>query len=85
MQLRILFDRFVLSICKCRPRLAHKQCFNNYIDSKQNGNVNILVTCIQCNLKYEFIYPYNGNNTFKKERKMKFKIDLFIYFSKESS
>lgn len=60
-ELSVLFDQFVLSICKCRKKLAHKHCFNNYIDSKQNGNVNIQVACAQCNLKYDFIYPYNGN------------------------
>jgi len=59
-QLRVLFDKFILSICKCRKKIAHEMCFNNYIDSKQNGNVNVLVTCAQCNLAYQFIYPYNG-------------------------
>lgn len=59
-QLKVLFDKIVLSICKCRKKLAHEECFNNYIDSIQSGNVNILISCAHCNLKYEFNYPYNG-------------------------
>ncbi len=59
-QLRLLFNKIILSACKCRRKLAHQSCFNAYIDIRQNGNINIPVTCAQCNLKYEFFYPYNG-------------------------
>lgn len=58
-QLKILFNRIVLSACKCRKKLAHVSCFNNFIDLKQNGNINIQIECAQCNFKYEFVYPYN--------------------------
>lgn len=59
-QLRLLFDKIILSSCKCRKKLAHVKCFNNYIDVRQDGNINIQIACPQCNLKYEFTYPYNG-------------------------
>lgn len=59
-QLRPLFNKIVLSACKCRKKLAHESCFSNYIDLRQNGNVKIQVACPQCHLKYEFSYPYNG-------------------------
>lgn len=52
-------NKFILSICKCRKKLAHIDCFNNYIDTKQNGNINIDIYCSQCNFKYEFDYPFN--------------------------
>jgi hypothetical protein len=60
-KLRLFKDKFVLSVCKCRKKLAHKNCFNNYIDLKQKGNVKIDITCSQCNYKYEFFYQYNSN------------------------
>lgn len=53
-------NKFILSICKCRKKLAHFECFQNYIDLKQNGNVAIDLYCSQCNFKYEFIYPLNS-------------------------
>lgn len=59
-QLKLLFNRIILSACKCRKKLAHEVCFNNYIDIKQNGNVTNQISCPQCNLKYEFCYPYDG-------------------------
>jgi hypothetical protein len=42
-------------------RLAHLACFDNYIDLKQNGDVNVEILCSKCNFKYEFEYPYNSN------------------------
>lgn len=59
-QLRPLFNKFILSACKCRKKLAHLSCFNNYIYMNQSGNINNQMTCQHCNLKYEFSYPYNG-------------------------
>lgn len=60
-QLKLLFNKIVLSACKCRKKLAHETCFNKYVDIRQNGNVNINMACPQCNLKYDFFYPYfNG-------------------------
>lgn len=59
-QLKRLFNRIILSACKCRKKLAHEACFNKYIDLKQSANVTIQLACQQCNLKYEFSYPYNG-------------------------
>jgi hypothetical protein len=53
-------NKFVLSVCKCRKKLSHLNCFNNYIDMKQNGDVNIEILCSKCNFKYEFEYPYNS-------------------------
>jgi hypothetical protein len=58
--LKTLMNKYVLSACKCRKKLAHKTCFNNYIDLKQNGNINIKIFCSQCNYRYEFDYPYNS-------------------------
>ncbi len=58
-QLKLLFDKIILSSCKCRLKLAHQSCFNNYIDLRQNGNINH-IACPQCHLKYDFFYPYNG-------------------------
>jgi hypothetical protein len=60
-KLRLFKDKYVLSACKCRKKLAHKTCFNNYIDLKQNGNVKVDIFCSQCNYKYEFHYEYNSN------------------------
>lgn len=60
-QLKRLFNRIILSACKCRKKLAHESCFNKYIDLRQSGNVKIQLACQQCNLKYEFSYPYNGS------------------------
>jgi hypothetical protein len=62
-KLRLYKDKYVLSACKCRKKLAHKTCFNNYIDLKQNGNVKVDIFCSQCNYKYEFDYAYNSNYT----------------------
>lgn len=59
-QLISIMNKFVLSICKCRKKLAHFECFQNYIDLKQNGNVAIDLYCSQCNYRYEFIYPFNS-------------------------
>lgn len=59
-QLKLLFNKIILSACKCRRKLAHESCFNKYIDVRQSGNVNIQIACPQCTLKYEFFYPYNG-------------------------
>lgn len=56
-----LKENFILSICKCRKKLAHLTCFNGYIDRKQNGNISVDIYCVQCNYKYEFDYPYNSN------------------------
>lgn len=60
-RLVIINNKIVLTVCKCRKKLAHLNCFNNYIDLKQKGNINIDIYCSQCNYKYEFDYPYNGN------------------------
>ncbi|CAF0746702.1 unnamed protein product [Brachionus calyciflorus] len=57
-----ILNKFILSICKCKKKLAHIECFNNYIDAKQNGNIAIDIYCSQCNFKYEFDYPFNGLN-----------------------
>jgi hypothetical protein len=62
-KLRLYKDKYVLSACKCRKKLAHKTCFNNYIDIKQNGNVKVDIFCSQCNYRYEFHYEYNSNYT----------------------
>ena len=59
-QLKLFMNKFVLSVCKCRKKLSHLNCFNNYIDMKQNGDVNIEILCSKCNFKYEFEYPYNS-------------------------
>lgn len=59
-KLRLFKDKIVLSACKCRKKLAHKTCFNNYIDLKQNGNVKIEINCSKCNYTYEFDYQYNS-------------------------
>lgn len=59
-QLKFLFNKIILTACKCRRKLAHANCFNGYIDARQSGNINIQAACPQCNLKYEFSYPYNG-------------------------
>ena len=61
-QLKLFMNKFVLSVCKCRKKLAHLNCFNNYIDQKQNGNINAEILCSKCNFKYEFEYPYNSEN-----------------------
>lgn len=55
-----IMNKFILSICKCRKKLAHFECFQNYIDLKQNGNVSVDLFCSQCSYKYEFIYPLNS-------------------------
>ena len=70
-QLKLFMDKFVLSVCKCRKKLAHITCFNNYIDMKQNGNINVDIVCSKCNFKYEFEYPYNS----------KIFVYLFVCFS----
>lgn len=59
-QLRPLFNKVILSACKCPKKLAHLSCFNKYIDMKHSGNINTQIKCSQCNLEYEFFYPYNG-------------------------
>ena len=59
-KLKLFMNKFILSVCKCRRKLAHKKCFSNYIDLKQNGNINVDILCSQCNYKYEFDYPYNS-------------------------
>lgn len=59
-RLIIINKKIVLTVCKCRKKLAHIDCFNNYIDLKQKGNINIDIFCSQCNFKYEFDYPYNS-------------------------
>lgn len=56
----IINQKIVMIVCKCRKKLAHLDCFNNYIDLKQKGNININIYCSQCSYKYEFDYPYNG-------------------------
>ena len=60
MRILVLMNKFVLSICKCKKKLAHLECFNNYVDVKQNGNINIAIVCPQCNFEYDFEYPYNN-------------------------
>ena len=60
MGLVVILNKFVLSICKCKKKLAHLDCFNNYVDIKQNGNINISIVCPQCGHEYNFIYPYNS-------------------------
>jgi hypothetical protein len=57
----VLRNKFVMSICKCKKKLAHLECFNNYVDLKQNGNVNVAIVCPQCHFEYAFDYPYNSN------------------------
>jgi hypothetical protein len=64
MRLIVLMNKFVLSVCKCRRKLAHLECFNNYVDVKQDGNINIAIVCTQCQYEYDFEYPYNSNYTF---------------------
>jgi hypothetical protein len=60
MRLIVLMNKFVLSVCKCKRKLAHLDCFNNYVDIKQNGNINIAIVCTQCHYEYDFDYPYNS-------------------------
>jgi hypothetical protein len=74
--LKTLMNKYVLSACKCRKKLAHKTCFNNYIDLKQNGNINMKIFCSQCNYKYEFDYPYNSKLVNRQKKRF-----LFFLFS----
>lgn len=60
MRLIVLMNKFVMSICKCKKKLAHLDCFNNYVDEKQGGNINMSIMCTQCNYEYEFDYSYNS-------------------------
>ena len=77
-KLKAFTDRFVLAICKCRKKLAHMSCFNSYIDLKQSGNINIDIFCSQCNLRYSFYYPYNGENSWATPRHTTFVINAFF-------
>jgi len=59
--IKIFKRKFLLSVCKCRKKLAHLNCFEEFIDLKQNGDINVDIVCPQCNYKYVFDYPYNSN------------------------
>ena len=65
-KMKIFLDKIVLSVCKCKKKLAHKNCFDNHIDLSQNWNVEIAATCSQCNYKYDFEYPYNGMHLYSE-------------------
>lgn len=59
-RLILLKNKFVITDCKCKKKLAHLNCFNNFIDLKQNGNPNVEILCSKCNFKFLFEYPHNG-------------------------